>query len=128
MGTILVVEDEPTVLMLAESILKDAGYQTLTASDVAQAMAVIAADNPIDLLFTDIGLKEAELGGIELAREARGLHPEMRVIYATGQTVTDGMRELFVEGSALLPKPYVASGLTDAVAKIMQGTAILRAK
>jgi CheY-like chemotaxis protein len=121
MGAILIVEDEPTVLMLAESILKDEGHQTLTAADLQQALAIVEADHPIDLLFTDIGLKEASLGGIELARETRRLRPETAVLYTTGQTVTDGMRELFVEGSDLLAKPYIASDLTGTVAKMLQG-------
>jgi CheY-like chemotaxis protein len=122
MGAVLIVEDEPTVLMLAESILKDAGHRTLTAADVAQAMAIIEANHQVDLLFTDIGLKEAAQGGIELAREARGLRSDVRVLYTTGQTVTDGMRELFVEGSDLLLKPYIASDLTGTVARMLGNT------
>ena len=121
MGAVLIAEDEPTVLMLAESLLKEAGHETLTAADVPQAMAIIEAGHQIDLLFTDIGLKDAAQGGIELARDARRLRPELKVLYATGQTVTDGMRELFVEGSDLLPKPYVASDLTGTVSRMLEG-------
>ena len=120
MGAILIVEDEPTVLMLAESILKDAGHQTLTAADVPQAMAIIEADHEIDLLFTDLGLAAAVQGGVELAHEARRLRPNMGVLYTTGQVVTDGMRELFVEGSDLLTKPYIASDLLAAIARMLQ--------
>jgi CheY-like chemotaxis protein len=119
MGAILIVEDEPTVLMLAESILMDAGHTTLAAADVPQAMAIIGAGHEIDLLFTDIGLSDATHGGIELAREARRLHPEIAILYATGQTVTDAMRELFVEGSDLLTKPYITSDLTAAIARML---------
>ena len=120
MGAILIVEDEPTVLMLAESILKDAGHQTLTAADVPQAMAIIEADHEIDLLFTDLGLRAAVQGGVEVAREARRLRPNTGVLYTTGQIITDGMRELFVEGSELLPKPYIASDLLAAIARMLQ--------
>jgi CheY-like chemotaxis protein len=120
MGAILIVEDEPTVLMLAESILKDAGHWTLTAADVPQAMAIIDTDHEIDLLFTDLGLRSAVHGGIELAREARKLRPNIGILYTTGQTITDGMRELFVEGSDLLAKPYVASDLIASVARMLQ--------
>jgi CheY-like chemotaxis protein len=119
MGAVLIVEDEPTVLMLAESLLQEAGYPTLTASDLPQALAILEAGHPIDLLFTDIGLKDEELGGIELARHARKLHPDLAVLYATGQAVTDGMREMFVERSELLPKPYVVSDLTAAIAGML---------
>jgi CheY-like chemotaxis protein len=120
MGAILIVEDEPTVLMLAEFFLIDAGHLTLTAADVPQAMAIIEAGHAIDLLFTDIGLRDATQGGIALAREARGFYPGVAVLYTTGQTVTDGMRELFVEGSDLLVKPYIASDLTGAIAGMLK--------
>jgi hypothetical protein len=46
----------------------------------------------------------------------------VRVLYTTGQTVTDGMRELFVEGSDLLLKPYIASDLTGTVARMLGNT------
>jgi CheY-like chemotaxis protein len=120
MGSVLIVEDEPTVLLLAESILQDAGHQTLTASSLSQAMAVIAGERRIDLLFTDIGLGDAGEGGLELARQARDLHPRIRVLYVTGQIITDGMRELFVEGSDVLAKPYDTAGLTGAVGRLLE--------
>ena len=56
MATILVVEDEPTILLLAESVLQHAGYETLTASTLAEAQAILNSDQPLNLIFTDIQL------------------------------------------------------------------------
>jgi DNA-binding NtrC family response regulator len=53
---VLVVEDEAQVLVMVDSILADAGYQTLTAGTFAEAMAIIQSDKEIDLLFTDLTL------------------------------------------------------------------------
>jgi DNA-binding NtrC family response regulator len=120
MPVILVVEDEEQVRVLAESILQDNGHQTLSAAAVDQALALIQTEQPIDLLFTDINLAlDLAAGlvhpGLELAHEAVKLRPGLRVLYTTGQGVTDGMKALFVGGSEFLPKPY---DLTQLAAKV----------
>src|SRR5580704_4156821 len=99
------------VRVLAESILQDNGHQTLSAAAVDQALALIQTEQPIDLLFTDINLApDLAAGlvhpGLELAQQAAKLRPGLRVLYTTGQGVTDGMKALFIEGSEFLPKPY----------------------
>jgi DNA-binding NtrC family response regulator len=111
MPVILVVEDEEQVRVLAESILQDNGHQTLSAGAVDQALALIQTEQPIDLLFTDINLApDLAAGlvhpGLELAQQALKLRPGLRVLYTTGQGITDGMKALFVEGFDFLPKPY----------------------
>jgi CheY-like chemotaxis protein len=105
-SSILVVEDEPLVLMLTESIFMEAGYQTLTASDVDEAVTVLRSNAVIDLLFTDIGLRRATDGGLTLAREAVQLRPSIHVVYASARPLTRGLRTKLVDGSRFLPKPY----------------------
>ncbi len=70
---------------------------------------------PIDALFTDIYLKTAVLGGCDLAHRAIELRPELRVLYTTGNAVTDKMKALFVEGSGFLCKPYTELQLHNSV-------------
>lgn len=111
MAAILVVEDEVQVLILAESYLEEHGHKTLSAATVTQATAIIEDDQPLDLLFTDIGLGDDLQAGLELARAAVERRPGLKVLYATGQTITDGMEALFVEGSAVLAKPYTVEEL-----------------
>jgi DNA-binding response OmpR family regulator len=110
-AAILVVEDEVQVLILAESYLEEHGHKTLSAATVTQATAIIEDDQPLDLLFTDIGLGDDLQAGLELARAAVERRPGLKVLYATGQTITDGMEALFVEGSAVLAKPYTVEEL-----------------
>jgi two-component system NtrC family sensor kinase len=126
MAVVLVVDDEEQVRVLAESILRDCGHQTLSAASVDQALALVRAEPSIELVFTDINLADdAEAGlvhpGLELAQQARRLRPELRVLYTTGTSVTDGMKALFVEGSGFLAKPYDVSQLSTAVAGMMAG-------
>ena len=53
---VLIVEDECLVLCLAESVLQQAGYDTVLAATVAEAEAVINSDEKLDLVFTDMQL------------------------------------------------------------------------
>jgi DNA-binding NtrC family response regulator len=124
MAVVLIVEDEDQVRVLAESILQNNGHRTLSAATKDEALALIQADGPIDLLFTDIGLtQDAEAGsaqaGLDLAREAITFRPGLRVLYTTGQGVTDGMKALFVEGGEFLPKPYDLNQLAKKVAELV---------
>jgi DNA-binding NtrC family response regulator len=115
--TVLVVEDEPTVRTLAESIIEALGCMILSAANAREAMALLEQDEAIDVLFTDINLPDGPdaIDGLELARKAVEVLPGLRVIYTTGHGQTDGMTALFVEDATFLPKPYTAKQLTEAV-------------
>ena len=81
--TILVVEDDPDVLDAAISMLKSLGYHVLTAGDAASALATLRRKQPIDILFTDIVMPKG-MNGVELARAAMLLRPEIKVLLASG--------------------------------------------
>jgi CheY-like chemotaxis protein len=106
MAVILIVEDDVFIREMAEMTIQEWGYQTLSASDVDEALSLLRSPQPIDALFTDIYLKKAVLGGCELADQAIKLRPELRVLYTTGNAVTDKMKALFTEGAHFLGKPY----------------------
>jgi CheY-like chemotaxis protein len=121
--TVLVVEDEPTVRTLAESIIETLGFTIFSAANAREAIALLEQDEHIDLLFTDINLPDGPdaIDGLELARKAVELRPGLRVIYTTGHGQTDGMTALFVEDATFLPKPYTAKHLTEAVLATAEG-------
>jgi CheY-like chemotaxis protein len=106
MTVILVVEDDTFTRDIAEMMIGDWDYETLSASDVGEALVLLRSSRRIDALFTDIYLKQAVLGGCDLAREALGLRPNLRVLYTSGNLVSDQMKALFVERAHFLPKPY----------------------
>jgi CheY-like chemotaxis protein len=114
-ATVLLVEDEDQVRVLAESYLEEQGHTILTAASTDGALAVLEREPSVELLFTDLGLKEEIDGGLELARRAIEIRPTLKVLYTTGRPVTDGTRARFVEGSAFLPKPYTVEQLLTAL-------------
>lgn len=83
MACIMIVEDERQVLVLAESILKDAGHETLSAANHDGAAALLEVGERPDLLFVDHNLGEG-LSGIDTAREARRQHSNIHVLYTSG--------------------------------------------
>ena len=111
MARILIVEDEEQVRVLAQSYLREQGHDTLSAATMEQALALLEVTNGVDLLFVDVGLYDDRHVGLDLAMQAVGRAPGLRVLYTTGQAVTDGMKVLFVENSAMLPKPYTVEQL-----------------
>ena len=115
MAVILIVEDDVFISAIAEMMIEDWGHQTLSASDADEALALLRSPRHIDALFTDIYLKKSVLGGCELARLAIQLRPKLRVLYTTGNTVTEKMKALFAEGTRFLGKPYTQQQLQDSV-------------
>ena len=120
MATILLVEDEPPLLVLAEFVLQDAGYETVSAATLAEAQAMIHSDKNIDLVFTDITLLDAQEGGLQIGEFVRQARPGTPVLYTTGRGVTDGMIQLFIEPSAYLAKPYTNDQLVAAVSNVLR--------
>lgn len=118
-AVILIVDDEFFVREFAVSIVEELGYRTLSASDVDGAMFYLRSFQQIDALITDIRLNTAALGGYELAREATKLRPNLGVIYATGNSITEKVKDLFVEGAHFLQKPYSPDQLQNSLEKLL---------
>jgi PAS domain S-box-containing protein len=104
--TILLVEDEPAVRMLAGRILKRAGYEVRTASDGAEACAIFeehAAE--IDLVLMDVIMPR--MGGREAYEHIAKKRVDIPVIFCSGYSERElGAEFLQSHGLDLLPKPY----------------------
>ncbi|MFY9770549.1 MAG: response regulator [Xanthobacteraceae bacterium] len=111
MATVLLAEDDDQVRVLAESYLEEHGHEVLSAGTAPGAIALLDKSSQIDLLFTNIDLKGEIAAGIELAHEAVNRIPNLKVLYTTKRSLTDGMKARFVKNSAFLPKPYTVEQL-----------------
>jgi PAS domain S-box-containing protein len=104
--TVLVAEDDDDVRATTVAMLTGLGYHVLTARNAAEAIAIIDAGTPVDLLFTDVVMPGA-LSSPELARRARSKIPGLPVLFTSGYT-RDAIvhRGRLDEGVDLLAKPY----------------------
>jgi CheY-like chemotaxis protein len=115
MAVILIVEDDVFLRDDAEEMIKGWGHDTLSASDVDEALSFLRSPQQIDALFTDVYLKKAVHGGYELAHQAIKLRLNLPVLYTTGNTINDKMKTLFVDGAHFLQKPYTRFQLQNSV-------------
>jgi CheY-like chemotaxis protein len=86
MATVLIVEDQPQILALAQSLLEEEGYKTLSAATADGALAVLDGAEAVDILLVDIILSGDMQAGIELAKHAVEINPS-RCSSATRQPV-----------------------------------------
>ncbi|MBU4270211.1 response regulator [Candidatus Dependentiae bacterium] len=104
--TVLVVEDEASILQLANRILKDLGYSVLTAKTPGKAMGLAKehADS-IHLLITDVVMPE--MNGRELAERMLALYPGLKVLFMSGYTSdVIAHRGVLDEGVNFIQKPF----------------------
>jgi CheY-like chemotaxis protein len=118
-AVILIVEDDCFIRELSEMTIQEWGYQTLSASDADEALIFLHSSRQIDALFTDINLNAAAVGGCELAQQAVKIRPQLRVLYTTGNTITQNMRSLFVTGTHCLVKPYTPDQLQNTLEDLL---------
>jgi CheY-like chemotaxis protein len=113
--TILVVEDDPLVRQYVLTQIQSLGYTTLSASNGAEALAVIDSGKPIDLLFTDV-IMPGNMNGRELAEQAASRRPEIRVLFTSGYTENAIIHHGRLDpGVLLLAKPYRRSDLATLI-------------
>jgi CheY-like chemotaxis protein len=117
---VLIVDDEVAVRVLVERVLRDAGYETATASDGDEAIALAAAARPFDLLVTDELMPR--MAGHQLARYMREQYLDIKVLYLTGfrDSVFEAKGSLWAD-EAFLDKPCSVKGLLEAVSLLLYG-------
>lgn len=104
--TILVVEDDVLIRMAVAEYLRDCGYRVFEAYRVAEAKAVLNADTPVDLVFSDVNL-HGKQNGFMRASWVREHHPDTQVLLTSG--VADATAKAGdLCDDAPLPKPHVA--------------------
>jgi len=119
MAVILVVEDDIFIRQNAEWMIEDMGHGALIASDLAGALTHLSAPAHIDALFVDIRLAILAHGGYDVANQAVGLRPGLRVLYTSGSALTVAMNDLFVGGGRFLQKPYTPEQLETSVGELL---------
>ncbi|MGY0571054.1 response regulator [Bradyrhizobium sp. RDM12] len=117
--TILVVEDEADVRRYTVDSLRELGYRVFEAIDGASALDILARENDICLLFTDLGLPGG-MDGRVLAERARAMRASIQILmttaYAAGALVHEGRLDAEIE---LLNKPFSYSELATRIRELL---------
>jgi len=119
-GTILLVEDERLVRVLARKVLEQAGYRVLVAEGGAQALELARGHNGvIDLLVTDVVMPE--MSGREVMRRLLQERPAVRVLYMSGYSdeavAQHGVLDV---GTSFIAKPFTPTTLAAKVREVLQ--------
>jgi CheY-like chemotaxis protein len=121
-GTVLIVDDEVSLVEIAVNFLGKLGYTALSACDGPEALRVLAETAEIDVIVTDV-IMGGGMDGMELAQQVHALRPEIRVVYSTGfpsEALSERRRPL--ENSRVLQKPYRLAELAEVVERAVSDT------
>jgi PAS domain S-box-containing protein len=118
---VLVVEDNESVRSFSVMSLTELGYGVIEATDAQAALAIIASDQRVDLLFTDVVLPGAS--GRQLADEAHRMRPDLKVLYTTGYSKNAIVHHGRLDaGVHLLSKPFTFEQLANRVRDVIDGS------
>jgi CheY-like chemotaxis protein len=111
---VLVVDDNEDLLNVTTTMLSTFGYQVSCAHNGAEALRTLQSDQPFELLFSDIVMPNG-MNGIELAREAKRLRKDIKVLLTSGYA--DGMlqRNNAVGEFSIIDKPFSLADLARRV-------------
>ena len=119
---ILIADDEPSMRLTLEDILKDEGYDVSTAAD-GQAAVSMCAENEYDVVIMDVRMPR--LDGVEAFRQIRRHREGVRVIMMSAYAVTS-LKDMALEEGAIgfLEKPLDIGKVMDLISEVTE-TAIL---
>jgi two-component system, cell cycle sensor histidine kinase and response regulator CckA len=117
--TILLVEDEPTILDMTQKMLERKGYSVLPAATPAEAMDLARTHtDPIHLLMTDVVMPE--MNGRDLAEQMSSLYPDIKLLFMSGYPADviahQGMLD---DGVAFIQKPFSMKDLAEKLREVL---------
>jgi PAS domain S-box-containing protein len=117
--TILLVEDEPTILRMTRMMLEKKGYTVLFAATPTEAVDKAKVHSgSIDLLMTDVVMPE--MNGRDLAEKIISLYPESRLLFMSGYTADIITNQgVLNDGMAFIQKPFSMADMTEKVRELL---------
>ena len=119
--TVLLVDDEKSLLDIGKRLLEDNGYQVLLAGSGEEAVEIFRHQgDEIDLVLLDVSMPG--MGGRRCLKELLALQPRLKVIITSGYAVDDSLQEILAEGAfAYVAKPYTMVDLLNTIHKALHG-------
>ena len=119
---LLMVDDEPAILLSYQAILKAEGYAVSIASTIAQALAMVNASQ-FDLVLCDLALANRE-SGLDILLHARRKDPNVAAVLLTGYPDPNLPKELSRDRMQVLYKPVEVPRLLAALDFLLRGRRI----
>ena len=110
-ATILIVDDNESMLTLLSESLTKKGYRCMTKSNPRQAIAVCKRDNAVDIVVTDFNMPH--MNGLKLRTVLRKLRPQLEVLFITGNPETCEM--LTSKNFVCFQKPFDLTELASTI-------------
>jgi len=112
--TVLVVEDEASVLWVAAQLLRDGGYHVLESASAEEAQSLVERhEGAVDLLVSDIVMPG--MNGVALAGQLCSRYPGLAVLYISGYPGEELARRGVKDSADILLKPFTAESLLEHV-------------
>ena len=118
-GTVLLVDDEDGIRLVAGRILQQLGYQVLSAENGLRALEIYRREQDrIDLVILDMLMPG--MGGGETFQNLKGIDPEVRVLLSSGYSLDGETQQVMAAGArGFIQKPYRLAVLSHKVAEIL---------
>jgi PAS domain S-box-containing protein len=119
--TILLVEDEPSILKTTALMLEGQGYRVLTAGTAAEAIQLFKEQSGrIRMLMSDVVMPD--MNGRDLAKELRSFNPQLNCLFMSGYTAdVIAHHGVLDEGVHFIQKPFSLSDLATKVREVLDG-------
>ena len=103
---VLIVEDDPSILMVLAAYLSGEGYRVLQAENGEQAFEILASKPHLDVMITDFRLPGG-ITGVQIAEPAVMLRPDLKVIFISGYPAESRETDSPITRTApILGKPF----------------------
>jgi PAS domain S-box-containing protein len=120
--TILLVEDEPTILRMTRMMLERKGYRVLSAATPTEAVEKAKNHSgPIDMLMTDVVMPE--MNGRDLSGKITDLYPGIRLLFMSGYTANViAHHGVLDDGLAFIQKPFSMAEMAAKIREVLDKT------
>jgi PAS domain S-box-containing protein len=120
--SILLVEDEPSVLKMTMALLKKQGYAVLAADTPGEAIRLAREHiGEIQLLITDVIMPE--MNGRDLANNLQSLYPRLKCLFMSGYTADAiAYQGVLEEGVHFIQKPFSVKNLAAKVREVLDSS------
>ena len=115
-AVVLVVEDNPLILMSALDLVTTAGFEAVGAANADEAIAILQTREDIRLVFTDVEMP-GTIDGVKLAHYIRERWPPIHLIVASGKSVLE--ENQLPAGSRFFSKPYDDNTIVEEMTRML---------